>query len=168
MRRSFASLLLAIPVAVSVGCAKPDLDFVKIRLGMTKSDVIARLGKPTRTSVVNPFEIFEYEAYDRYGALIVNRRSQFIRFYEGRVESFGNIEDLDPTKPPARKKEADPQASPDKREAPGTLKAAPSSATAFDLRTELEKLEKIKKDGLITDAEFQELRQKVLEKAKAQ
>lgn len=161
MRRSFASLFLAIPVAVSVGCAKPDLDFVKIRLGMTKSDVIARLGKPTRTSVVNPFEIFEYEAYDRYGALIVNRRSQFIRFYEGKVESFGNIEDLDPTKPPARAKVADQQAG------PGRPEAAPSF-TGFDLRTELEKLEKLKKDGLISEAEFKELRQKVLEKAKAQ
>jgi hypothetical protein len=43
-----------------------------------------------------------------------------------------------------------------------------SPAAAFDLRTELEKLEKLKKDGLITEAEFKELRQRVLEKAKAQ
>lgn len=161
MRRSFASLLLAIPVLLSVGCAKPDLDFVRIRPGMTKSDVIARVGEPTRTSVVAPFEIFEYEAYDRYGALIVNRRSQFIRFYDGKVESFGNIEDLDPAKPPARAKAADQQAGPGRRE------ASPSS-TAFDLRIELEKLEKLKKDGLISETEFRELRQKVLEKAKAQ
>ncbi|MBK7294054.1 MAG: SHOCT domain-containing protein [Holophagaceae bacterium] len=36
------------------------------------------------------------------------------------------------------------------------------------MRTELEKLEKLKKDGLINEAEFQALRQKVLDKAKAQ
>jgi hypothetical protein len=39
---------------------------------------------------------------------------------------------------------------------------------AFELRTELEKLEKLKSDGLITEAEFKELRQKVIDKAKAQ
>jgi hypothetical protein len=162
MRQSLASLLLALPVAVSIGCAKPDLDFVKIRAGMTKKDIIARVGEPTRTSVVNNCDIFEYEAYDRYGALIVNRRSQFIRFVDGRVESFGNLEDLNAAKPAISKAQAAAPGTP-----VATVPTAMPNASTFDLRTELEKLERLKKDGLISDAEFKELRQKVLDRAKA-
>ena len=161
MNRSLASLLLALPVAVSMGCQKPDIDFVKIRVGMTKAEIVTRIGSPTRTSIVSPdVEVLEYEAYDRYGALIVNRRSQFVRFVNGRVESFGNMEDLNAAKP-ATPTEA--KAIPTKRE-----EAASAGATAFDLRAELEKLERLKKDGLITEAEHKELRQRVIEKAKAQ
>lgn len=161
MSRSLAALLFTIPVALSVGCAKADLDFVKIRVGMTKKDIIARLGKPTRTSVVNQADVFEYEAYDRYGALKVNQRSQFIRFIDDKVESFGNMEDLHAAKPPAGKVEAGVKANPDPR-------SVPPAPAAFDLRAELEKLETLKKDGLISESEFKELRQRVLEKAKAQ
>ena len=132
MRRSLASLLFAVPVALSVGCAKADLDFVKIRVGMTKKDIIARVGFPRRTSVVNHADVFEYEAYDRYGALKVNHRSQFIRFIDDKVESFGNMEDLHAAKPPAGKAETGMKATLGPREAP----AAPA---AFDLRAELEK-----------------------------
>lgn len=155
------SLLLALPVLVSLGCAKPDLDFVKIRHGMTQKDIVARLGEPTRTTVAPPYDVFEYEAYDRYGALKVNQRSQFIRFLDGRVESFGNLEDLGTPKALSAKTPAAPAA------APAPAAPAPPPA-AFDLRGELEKLEKLKKDGLISEAEFQELRQRVLAKAKAQ
>lgn len=158
MRRS---LLLALPMLVSVGCAKPDLDFVKIRQGMTQKDIVARVGEPTRTTVAPPYEVFEYVAYDRYGALKVNQRSQFIRFLDGRVESFGNLEDLGTPKALSAKiPAAAPPAAP--------AAAAPASTAAFDLRGELEKLEKLKKDGLISEAEFQELRLRVLAKAKAQ
>lgn len=157
MRRS---LLLALPMLVSVGCAKPDLDFVKIRHGMTQKDIVARVGEPTRTTVAPPYEVFEYVAYDRYGALKVNQRSQFIRFLDGRVESFGNLEDLGTSKALSAKI---PAAAPT---APATI--TPTTPAAFDLRGELEKLEKLKKDGLISAAEFQELRERVLAKAKAQ
>lgn len=161
MNRSLASLLLALPVAVSMGCQKPDIDFVKIRVGMTQADIVGRIGSPTRTSIVRPgVEVFEYEAYDRYGALIVNRRSQFVRFVNGRVESFGNLEDLNAAKPAAP---AEAKALPTRRE-----EAAAAGAAAFDLRAELEKLERLKKDGLISESEFKELRQRVLDKAKAQ
>jgi hypothetical protein len=39
---------------------------------------------------------------------------------------------------------------------------------SFDLKTELEKLDKMKKDGLITDDEFKLLRQRAIDKAKVQ
>ncbi|WP_243317626.1 hypothetical protein [Geothrix paludis] len=160
MRWSPAAPLFALAVAAMVGCAKPDLDFGKLRLGMDRKEVIARAGQPSRTSMVNGFELFEYEAYDRYGALKVNERSSFVRFANGRVDALGTREEVDPAKVPAGRPAAEPKLG-------AGAEAAPA-APAFDLRTELEKLEKLKKDGLISETEFKDLRQRLLEKAKAQ
>jgi len=153
-----AALVLTFPLALAMGCRKPDMDYSKIRLGMNPKEIIARIGEPTRRTASNNIEIFEYEAYDRYGALIVNRRSQYVRFLDGRAEFFGNKADMDATPPAPRRAEATPDMG------VGPTTPAPR---AFDLRTELEKLEQLKKDGLITEAEFKELRQRVLEKAKS-
>jgi hypothetical protein len=160
MRRFLAAPLLIVPIAVSMGCTKPDLDVSKIRVGMTKKEVLERVGEPSRTTVVNDTEVHEYEAYDRYGAIKINSRSRFIRFVGGKVESFGTLEEL----------KAGGPARPSAEARGGTVngQAAPASSTTFDLRTELEKLEKLKKDGLISEAEFSELRQKVMDKARAQ
>lgn len=168
MNISFPSSLLAISIVVALGCTKPDLDFAKIRIGMSKNEVVQRVGNPARTSSSNDFEVYEYDAYDHYGAMRVNLRSQYIRFVDGKVESYGNKADFDPAKPPARKMEVDQKIGTAMREETADRKASAPPPTAFDLRTELEKLEKMKRDGLITEAEFKELRQRVIEKAKAQ
>jgi len=168
MRQCSAPLLLAVPVLALLGCTKPDIDFSRIRTGMTKAQVIGQVGNPTRVMTADHSEIFEYEAYDHYGAMRTNLRSQFVRFIDGRVESFGNKGDFDPAKAPAGGAKADRKAGADRQEDAtrgGTEATAP---VAFDLRTELEKLEKLRKDGLITDAEFKELRQRALARAMAQ
>ncbi len=156
--------LFALALAATVGCTKPDLEFGKLRIGMDKKEVVARAGQPSRTSTVNGFELFEYEAYDRYGALKVNERSSFVRFSQGRVDAMGTREEVDPMKVPAGKTPEEAK----RGEGAGAAAPAPVPASAFDLRTELEKLEKLKKDGLITETEYQELRQHALAKAKAQ
>ena len=167
MRRCLAAPFLIVPIAVSVSCTKPDLDVSKIRFGMTKKEVLERVGGPSRTSVVNDTEVYEYEAYDHYGAIKINSRSQFIRFVGGKVESFGTLEALKAGGPARHSMEAMSKSSPEVGGETVSSRAAPPVSTAFDLRTELEKLEKLKKDGLISEAEFSELRQKVLDKAKA-
>lgn len=168
MRWSPAVPLLALPIVALVGCTKPDLDFGKLRIGMERKEVIARVGQPSRISVSQGFELFEYDAYDRYGAIKVNERSSFVRFWNGRVDALGTREEVDPAKVPAGTLPAAPKAG----DGPGagevaSRPAAPAPAP-FDLRAELEKLGKLKKDGLISEAEFQDLRQRALEKAKAQ
>ena len=155
-----AAPLFALPILAMVGCAKPDLDFGKLRLGMDQKEVIARAGQPTRISTVQGFDLFEYEAYDRYGALKVNNRSSFVRFANGRADAIGTWEEVDPAKVPAGRVLEEPKR--------GSGTGAAPAASPFDLRLELEKLEKLRKDGLITEAEFKDLRQRVLEKAKAQ
>lgn len=158
MRRAALFLL---PALVSVGCTRPDLDVSKLRVGMTKKEVVERVGAPKRVTEVNlTTELHEYEAYDRYGAIKINSRSQFVRFVDGRVEAVGTMEELKAGRS-ALRPEA-PKATPVSAAQP----VAP--APAFDLRAELEKLEKLKKDGLISEAEFQELRRKVMDKARAQ
>lgn len=160
MRRAALFLL---PALISVGCIKPDLDVTKLRVGMTKKEVVERVGSPKRVTEVNlTTELHEYEAYDRYGAIKINSRSQFVRFVDGRVEAVGTLEELKAGR--SALGAGAPMAAPAAAAAQPAVPAAP----AFDLRTELEKLEKLKKDGLISEAEFQELRQKVMAKAKAQ
>ncbi|WP_306591191.1 outer membrane protein assembly factor BamE [Geothrix sp. 21YS21S-4] len=158
MRRHPLILSLAVPFALMVGCVSPDMDVAKIRIGMTKKEVIERVGSPSRISTVNDTDVYEYEAYDRYGAIKINSRSRYIRLVNGKVDAFGTREDLQA----GRAAQGIP--------AKGVFEAqpAPVAPAAFDLRTELEKLEKLKKDGLISEDEFKDLRHKVLDKAKAQ
>ena len=174
MTRPLSALLLALPILAFLGCTKPDLDFVKVRPGMTKKDIVTRIGEPTRTRVLNGRDIFEYEAYDRYGAIKVNQRSQYIAFVDGKVEAYGNIEDLDTLKPyvPKLGAERKPEATlpPMAPQMTPTMTPAASAPGALTqgLRADLENLEKLKKDGLISEAEYKDLRQKVLDKVKAQ
>ncbi|MFN7958780.1 MAG: hypothetical protein U0P46_10745 [Holophagaceae bacterium] len=162
MRR--AALLSLLPAALWLGCTRPDLNVSKLRVGMTKKEVVERVGSPKRVTEVNPTtELHEYEAYDRYGAIKINSRSQFIRFVDGRLEAVGTMEELKAGRSALRAETS--KAAPAQ---PAAAIPASAAAPAFDLRTELEKLEKLKKDGLISEAEFQELRRKVLDKAKAQ
>lgn len=159
-----AAALLLLPALLSLSCTKPDLDVSKLRVGMTKKEVVMRAGGPKRITEVNlNTELHEYEAYERYGAIKINSRSKFVRFVDGRLEAVGTLEELQAGRS-ALRAEA-PKAAP---AMPATSQPAVPATPAFDLRTELEKLEKLKKDGLISDAEFQTLRQKVLDKAKAQ
>ncbi|WP_243286834.1 SHOCT domain-containing protein [Geothrix terrae] len=168
MQHRLAALIIALPAVVSMGCTKPDLDVTKLRVGMTRKEVLERAGGPSRTTVTNDTEVLEYEAYDRYGAIKINSRTQYVRLVNGRVDAFGTLEDLKAGRPSPRAQETRVKVSPNVREVAADERAASPAAPVFDLRTELEKLEKLKKDGLISEAEFQELRQKVMDKARAQ
>ncbi len=166
MRWFLAAPILMVSLAVSMDCKKPDLDMSKVRVGLTKKEVIERVGGASRITVVNDTELHEYEAYDRYGAIKINSRSRYIRFVGGKVESFGTLDELKAAVP-AGPLAATPTLGPADRLATGNAPAAPPSPAAFDLKSELEKLEKLKRAGLITEAEFREFRQKTMDKARA-
>ena len=167
MRWFLAAPILMVALVGSLGCNKPDLDMSKIRVGLTKKEVLERVGGASRVTVVNDTELHEYEAYDRYGAIKINSRTRYIRFVNGKVESFGTLEELK-AGGPARQIAAVPVATgPAGRGATGSGQAAPSSPAAFNLKVELENLEKLKQGGLISEAEFRELRQKTMDKARA-
>jgi len=78
----------------------------------------------------------------------------FVRFINEKVESYGNMGDFDSTKDPR-------QVIIDK-----TDKITIDSVNKFDLATELAKLDKLKKDGLISAEDYEVLKKRAIEKAK--
>ena len=164
--------VLAVSLMALIGCSEPTLKFDQVRAGMTEEQVAGIMGKPVTATQQGNAKYLEYETYDQDRWFGTGRNEKendqwfFVRMVDGKVESFGKKGDMVPTKIPAPKAEVGPKISLDKREE--VVSGRPAAPVPFDLRTELEKLEKLKKDGLITESEFNELRQRVLDKATAQ
>lgn len=166
MRPTFAPVLLAAALALSMGCTEPAFTPAKARVGMTEEQVVAALGRPTATIVQGGATFLEYETYDQDRWFGSGRKENvqvfLVRLTGGKVDAVGKKGDLE-----------DPKAPSTRIEGAGKPGAEPAAATAvpsapFDLRAELEKLEKLQRDGLITEAEFRDLRQHALDKAKSQ
>lgn len=173
---------------MGLGCSRPTFDIHRIQVGMSEDQAFATLGKPSLAIRQGNVRYLEYELFDQDKWFGVGPKENvqrfFVRLVDGRVESFGDKKHLDPAKIPTGWADADPKPVTDPKPMaepkpmvepkpvvepkPEPLTAKPAPAAPFDLRTELEKLEKLKKDGLITEVEFKELRQRALDKAKAQ
>ena len=133
-------------------------DQLRIQLGMSRSEVISILGKPKEIKVSGKSEYLMYSG--RPAGRIAPFPGEiwqdyFYRFIDGRLESFGKMGDFDSTKDPTQKVIIDK-----------TDKITMDSVTKFDLATELAKLDKLKKDGLITAEDYEVLKKKAIEKAK--
>ena len=169
MLRNRTTLIPIAAVIVTVGCFrdKPEVDLTKLSVGMSKEEALQKLGKPTRVAVQGSVEYLEYEAYENSGWDWQGKRNyrwMFVRIVNGKVESFGRKGDFDSTKNPA----TDININQKVESKSTTSTSTPTTNAQFDLRAELEKIEKLKKDGLITDQEYQQLRQRAIDKAKAQ
>ena len=142
--------LLVVPIILMVGCGTPSPKFDRISLGMTKEQVKAVIGKPDAVSTQGKTEYWNYRETAVWPEVM-----WFVRFIDGKVESFGQKGDFDSTKDPTQKIIIDK-----------TDKITMDSVTKFDLATELAKLEKLKKDGLITAEDYELLKKRAIEKAK--
>lgn len=170
MRSTYKALGLVIPAVLQIGCFrdKPEVDLSRISVGMDKTEVLNRLGKPTRVAVQGGVEYFEYESFENSGWDWKGKRNfkwMFVRLVQGKVESFGRKGDFDSTKNPTTDINVNQRIESKITTSPTGQSA--TSQTPFDLKTELEKLDKMRKDGLITDQEYQQLRQRAVDKAKA-
>ena len=183
MRHYLAPSLLALTL---VGCAEPSYKPERIQLGMTEEQVLGLLGKPTATTQLEHARVLDYETFDQDRWFGAGRKENIkvfsVRLEEGRVTSAGPKDGVSralpatlaapaPVQVSALAPAAKPVVPPVQAAAPVAASiAAPvppvPSPAAFDLRAELEKLEKLKQDGLISAAEYQDLRQSVLKKAK--
>ncbi len=167
-------LIYCIPAATAillstVACNKPEVDLTRVSVGMSKEEVTKLLGKPTRVAVNGRTEYFEYEAYDKASigfavGIKQNIRQLFVRFIDGRVDSFGKKGDFDSTKNPTTEQKIDLKVT--GGATTGTSNTQP--AEKFDLASELKKLDQMKKEGLLTEDEYKSLRQRAIDKAKAQ
>jgi len=163
MRPTVAPVFLAAALALSMGCTEPAFTPAKAQVGMTEEQVVRALGRPTATIVQGGVTFLEYETYDQDRWFGSGRKENVqvfvVRLTGGQVDAVGKKGDLEDPKAPSTRIEGyrKPGAEP-----------APAGAAPFDLRTELEKLEKMKRDGLITEPEYRDLRQRVLDKARSQ
>ena len=175
MRPILAPSALALCLLAQVGCSELKTTPEKaVHPGLTEEQVIGLLGKPLATARQGDTTFFEYETFDQdrwFGTGgKENVRVLLVRMLNGRVDAVGRKGDF-PTPPlAAGHPEAEPSGSLERRTAvvPPAPPVPPVLPVPFDLRTELEKLEKMQKDGLLTEAEYKDLRQRVLEKFKAQ
>jgi outer membrane protein assembly factor BamE (lipoprotein component of BamABCDE complex) len=86
------------------GCATPGSSFFrpdlsKISVGMSKPDVLARLGEPHEVAAQGGREYFIYNydhPFDGRAAIVA---SYFVRFTDGKVDSFGKRGEVNPFNP---------------------------------------------------------------------
>jgi len=138
--------LLVVPIIMMMGCDGPALNLQKISIGMSEQQVIKIMGKPRTVAQQGKVKYLSYEETYYKG---------YVRLIDEKVESFGRQGDFDSAKDPTQKIIIDK-----------TDKIAMDSVTKFDLATELAKLDKLKKDGLITAEDYEVLKKRAIEKAK--
>jgi len=144
------SLLTALVVA---GCATAS-KISKVKIGMTKEEVITVMGKPASVSAQGRTEYLNYSLSETddeafYGIT----RPYYVRLIDGRVDSFGRLGDFDSTKTPTVRLESDQSIKQDIR-----------VKDSGDLYTEMKKLKELKDTGVITGDEFEARKKKLLEK----
>jgi outer membrane protein assembly factor BamE (lipoprotein component of BamABCDE complex) len=96
--------IIVLLVALS-SCATQPTKFKYLSLGMTKSEVLDLLGDPYSTAAHGDLEYLNY-SYNRgpLSGMAVDGAPDdyFVRFKQGKVESYGKLGDFDSTKDPSK------------------------------------------------------------------
>lgn len=171
MKTRIQLLVLILLGAFFAGCATSDL-MNRIRIGMTKDQVVNILGKPDSMSgQANVVYLTYYlEAPNRYE----QEQPYMVRLVDGKVESFGRFRQLfDLYSRPvtsAQPGEANfPQAfglAPTTVAPMTTAPATAAPAAVPDLAQQIAALKALKDQGVLTDAEFQKAKDKLLSATK--
>ena len=156
-------LLLA---ALLTGCATAE-KLNNIRIGMSKDQVIALLGKPDSTSAQANIEYMTYylSIDSSYG--YSREQPYMIRLVEGKVESYGRFAQLYDlyNRPVGTTGSGQPMTMMGGPMAPYSAPMAPYpvvTPNAPDLATSLARLKALKDQGVLTEEEFQKAKQKLL------
>jgi hypothetical protein len=99
-------ILLMIVAVVMVGCHTIDdsaRDFSKIRIGMSRDEVIAAKGNPFETAAKDGTEYLMWAmGATELGVYYVHEDEKYyVRLVDGKVDSYGKVGDFDSTKDPA-------------------------------------------------------------------
>ena len=186
MKTKLSLLALILLGALFAGCMS-SAELNKLQIGMTKDQVIALLGQPDSTSAQANVEYLTYylevsdAAVGRYAT--DGEKAYMVRLVDGKVESFGRFLQLfdlynrpvtnakpgDPNFPissfnPYGQPVASPYGQPvPAAQAPVVVQRAPA---ATDIASQLERLKRLKDQGVLTDEEFQKAKEKVLAEQK--
>ena len=100
------SLALALLLAGVVGCyTRVEPKMALISVGMSKADVVGKLGAPSSVAAKGSIEFLTYDSYVRELSNDVRRWDQkqyFVRLVDGKVESFGQKGDFGSTRQPVQ------------------------------------------------------------------
>jgi len=153
--RGYMKRLLAILLCLGlVGCATTD-SLTQISLGMTKEQVIQKIGSPTSVSAKGNMEIFRYYLYQPLGqGLLDTRRTDyFVAFQNGLVESYGKLGDFGTTAKPKEIIELDQKVTTNSTD----------NVENIDLESKLKTLNDLLSKGMITQADFDQQKKKLLD-----
>lgn len=89
--------ILFVMLSLMIGCAHSP-NFSKITLGLTKEEVIDRIGSPDTTAAKGGAEYLNYVYWQdtRF------EKNYFVRLTNGKVESYGEVGDFDSARAPAQ------------------------------------------------------------------
>ena len=141
-------VLAVIALAILLfGCATSS-KINAVQLGMSKSEVIAVMGNPVSISAKGGSEYLNYNLSETDDDAFRGWTTPYyVRLVDGKVDSYGRTGDFDSTQPDTIKIITDEN-----------VKVEVDS----DLYTELRKLKQLRDDDILTEAEFQELKQKAI------
>ena len=83
--RTLALCLLIIAVAACASARRTE----RLRVGMTKADVVASMGRPVSFGADKQSEVMYYRLVE--GHLGADVRTYFVRLVDGKVDSFGRL-----------------------------------------------------------------------------
>jgi Short C-terminal domain/SmpA / OmlA family len=124
----------------------------QLSVGMTKEEVLKRLGPPKSTAAAGGIEYLQY----RWVKTVIAADGNFPDDYyvgikNGRVDSYGRKGDFDTTALPKQRIEIDQ-----------TVRQPDASKPTKDLYVELRKLQDLKEAGILTAEEFTARKKKLL------
>jgi hypothetical protein len=142
----FASLLMALALTA---CVSNSAKLNEVRIGMPKSEVVGVLGQPDSTSGQANIEYLTYYlTNDAYG----RQEPYMVRLVDAKVESFGRFIQL-----------LDVYNRPVNGFRPVGMGAIMPYAVNTEIAQQLEHLKALKDAGSLTDVEYQQAKQKLLE-----
>jgi len=145
--RILISLIFA---AILVGCATSSSSskLNAVQLGMSKTEVIAVMGDPASVSAKGETVYLNY-ALSETGddAFLGITTPYYVRLVNGKVDSYGRTGDFDSTQPDTVKIITDENIKVDEE---------------ADLYTELHKLKQLHDEGILSDSEYEALKQKAI------
>lgn len=130
-----------------MGCATAG-KINRVSLGMTREDVEMKMGRPTSVSATEGTEYLNYNLSETGDDAFSGRTtSYYVRLVNGRVDAYGRSGDFDSTKTPTIRIEKEESVKGDAK---------------VDYYKELMKLNELKKEGIITEEEFQKKKREIL------
>jgi hypothetical protein len=158
LKTKSAIVILVLAASLFTGCATSG-KINAVSAGMTKKQVIEAMGDPDSVSAQGEAEYLSYFlCYSNCAALIVENRGRdwyYVRLVNGVVESYGKKGDFDSTKTPTTRIERVDTLNQD-------IKVKDSRTANEDRYSELTKLKSLLNAGVITKAEFDDQKKRIL------